>query len=204
MIVIGCHKVVYYQYTEFISKNNQHRFKDAKVKSIEVRMYSRHGTERCLVKLLDVYLSKLPHDSLHLYMHLLREIPSDCTKPHYTQHRVGVNALKAVLPNLSGELGCVGRYTNHCLRATAMSRMFNVCVPKKIIADKSEHCSTEALRSYERISVELQRRASDAIAGESRQACEDLKPIAPKIDLPFFSQSMVNCMINLSLNYDSH
>ena len=54
---------VYYQYTEFISKNNQHRFKDAKVKNKEVRVYSRPGTERCLVKMLDVYLSKLPHDS---------------------------------------------------------------------------------------------------------------------------------------------
>ena len=85
-----------------------------------------------------------------------------------------------------------------------MSRMFNVGVPEKIIADKSGHRSIEALRSYEHTSVELEHAAGDAIAGESKQVCEDLKPAAPKMDLPCFSGSTVNCMINLNINYGSH
>ena len=84
-------------------------------------------------------------------MHPLKDIPLDRTNPWYTQQCVGVSTLKAVLPMLSEESGCVGRYTDHCLQATAMSRMFSihVGVPEKVIADKSGNHSIEALLSYE-------------------------------------------------------
>lgn len=48
---------VYYEYVEFLSKNNQHRFKDINSKSKTRRAYALLGNERCVVKLLDRYLS---------------------------------------------------------------------------------------------------------------------------------------------------
>ena len=75
------HEGVYYQYTEFISKNNQHRFKDINMTNKQVRSYAFPGNSRCLVKLLDSYLSKLSPNSSHLYMHPLPAFPTDSSKP---------------------------------------------------------------------------------------------------------------------------
>ena len=58
---------VYYQYTEYISKNNIHRFEDSKVRNKVVRAYARPGTEHCLVWLLDMYLQLLSPGSDYLY-----------------------------------------------------------------------------------------------------------------------------------------
>ena len=50
---------VYYQYTKFILKNNQHRFKDANISNKQVRSYAFPGNRRCLVKLLDCNFVKI-------------------------------------------------------------------------------------------------------------------------------------------------
>ena len=59
--------------------------------------------------------------------------------PVFTRQRVGINTLKNVLPVLSKESGIGVRYTNHSLRATAITRMFNNGVEEKIIAETSGH-----------------------------------------------------------------
>ena len=57
-------------YTEFIYKCNEHEFKDTNISNKQVHSYDFAGNGRCLVKLLILYLSKLPPHSSHLYMHL--------------------------------------------------------------------------------------------------------------------------------------
>ena len=53
------HSTVYYRYTEFISKNNQHRFKDINLQNKVVRTFALPHSSRCVVKLLDlsIYLT---------------------------------------------------------------------------------------------------------------------------------------------------
>ena len=55
-------------YYEYISKKNQHRFKDINAKNKISRAYALPGNERCIVKLLDEYLSMLPPDAPYFYM----------------------------------------------------------------------------------------------------------------------------------------
>ena len=74
---------VYYEYTEFLSKNNQHRFKDINLKNKCVRAYAMPGNERCLVKLLDLYLPMLPLDSPYFYMQGLEKFPSNSSRCAY-------------------------------------------------------------------------------------------------------------------------
>ena len=62
------HEQVYYKYVEYISKNNQHKFKDINSKNKEVKVYALVGNPRCLVKLLDQYLERLPPGAPFLYM----------------------------------------------------------------------------------------------------------------------------------------
>ena len=57
-------------------------------------------------------------------------------------------------------------YTNHSLRATAITRMYNAGVPETIIAEKSGHRSTKALRVYEKTSDAQQKQAGQSIQVE--------------------------------------
>ena len=59
---------VYYEYQEFTSKNNQHRFKDINATNKSVRVYATPGSDRCVVHLPDFYLSKLSSDPPGFYL----------------------------------------------------------------------------------------------------------------------------------------
>ena len=71
----------YYQYTEFISKNNQHRFKDIHSKNKAVRIYALPRSRKCVVRLLDFYFAKLPQDPKAFYLRPLPKPPFDPEKP---------------------------------------------------------------------------------------------------------------------------
>ena len=59
--------------------------------------------------------------------------------------------------------------TNHSLRATGATRLFVANIPEKLIAERTGHRSTAALRLYERTSLEQQQSVSDIIASTSKQ-----------------------------------
>ena len=84
---------VYYQYTEFISKNNQHRFKDINARTKTAKAYAIPGGQSCFVKLLDSYLKFLLPSCPYLYtcMQGLESFPTDPSKSAYKNQRVGVN-----------------------------------------------------------------------------------------------------------------
>lgn len=92
---------VYYEYTEFISKNNLHRFTDSKSTNKVVRAYATPGSDRCLVALLDMYIHVrlLPDDSEYFYMRPLKSFPADPLKPAFCRQRVGVNSNQEVCAN---------------------------------------------------------------------------------------------------------
>jgi hypothetical protein len=216
---------VYYEYVEFVSKNNQHRFKDINMKNKNVRAYALPGNERCIVRLLDTYLAMLPPDCAYLYMRPLEKFPSRSKKRAVTK-RVGI---KGVLPELSEKSGVGVHYTNHSLRATAITRMFNSGVPEKVIAENSGHRSTKALRCYERTSEDLQQAVTKVINNPTNpvspecmaltfqqstqsttnvmQLVSEDKPVtstkssdlATNSSVGAFSGSFTNCTINISL-----
>ena len=118
-----------------------------------MRVYATPDSERCVVKLLDFYISKLPPNPPGFYMYLrpLDKVPGE-TKPWYCKSRVGINKLKTIIPDVCADCGLSTQYTNHSLRATAITRMYNKGVPEKLISEKSGHRSVKALRVYERTS----------------------------------------------------
>ena len=157
---------MYYEYVEFISKNNQHRFKDINMESKTTRAYALPGNDRCVVKLLDAYLSLLTPGAPYLYTRTFQSFPTDPTTRCTTKQRVGVNVLKNMLPDLCEKSGIGVRYTNHSLQATAITRMFNRGIPEKVIAETSAHRSTKALRYYEQ-TCEQQRQAVTAVINQA-------------------------------------
>ena len=215
------HEQVYYKYVEYISKNNQHKFKDINSKNKEVKVYALVGNPRCLVKLLDQYLERLPSGAPFLYMRPLEQVPKESDKSWFTRQRVGFNMLKGFVGKIFSGTGIECEYTNHSLRATAITRMFNAKVPEKIIAEKSGHRSMAALRSYEHTSYEQEQAAGRAIvSGEKlsdndQVASTDVKSLEKKTPmdsdvqeaenalksvLPTFSGKMENCTIKFHFN----
>ena len=97
--------LVYYEYIEFVSKNNQHHFKDINMESKKVHAYAIPGNECCIVKVLDTYLPLLPPNALHFYMRALERFPCDPNKFCVTNQRVGINMLKNILSELSEKAG---------------------------------------------------------------------------------------------------
>ena len=71
------HSTVYYRYTEFFSKNNQHRFKDINLQNKVVRTFAQPDSSRRVVKLLDLYLSHHPKDAPFLHMRPVDKAPTD-------------------------------------------------------------------------------------------------------------------------------
>ena len=154
---------VFYEYTELISKNNQHRFKDINSKNKSCRAYALPGNVRCIVRLLDTYLALLPPNCPYFYMRVLDKFPTEPNKCAVTKQRVGVNMLKSMLSELSEKSGIDVRYTNHSLRATAITRMFSSGLSEKVIADTSGHKSIKALRCYEHKSEQQQQEVTAVI-----------------------------------------
>ena len=83
------------------------------------------------------------------YMRVLDKFPTEPNTIVVTKQRVGVNLLKRMLPDLSEKSGIGVRYTNHSLRATAITQMFTSGISEKVIADTSGHKSMKAVRCYE-------------------------------------------------------
>ena len=79
---------VYYEYTELISKNNQHRFKDINTKNKCVLV---SGSEKCVVRLLDFYFSKFPENPPAFYLRALDKVPVDSKKGRGKRRGGGVS-----------------------------------------------------------------------------------------------------------------
>ena len=66
---------------------------------------------------------------------------------------MGKNKLGSYVSEMCTEAG-ISRKTNHSLRATGATSLFQSEVPEKIIQKNTGHRSLEALRKYERTSIE--------------------------------------------------
>ena len=81
----------------------------------------------------------------------------DPRKPWYYSTAVGKNVLGSMLKNMCLIAGIEGTKTDHSLRATGATEMFQAGVPEKIIQQRMGHLSLKALRMYERTTDEQQR-----------------------------------------------
>lgn len=56
-----------------------------------------------------------------------------------------------------------GKYTNHSLRATSVTRLFDAGVDEQLIMAHTGHSSTSGVRSYKRITEKLQEITSSVL-----------------------------------------
>ena len=97
---------------------------------------------------------------------------------------MGHNTLSKVVKTLCEMSGIEGRKTNHSLRATCATRLYNNSVDEQLIMERTGHRSTKAVRAYKRTSERLLENTSVVIDGRSIQN-EINSTVSGKTDIHF-------------------
>jgi hypothetical protein len=174
-----------YEYTESGSKNNSGGIEDIRgnVRNKIVPIYSNPASgDRCHVRILDLYISKLPpeakqHDCFYLKPKSAYS-PSD--EVWYTNQVVGKNELARMVPTMFKEAKLSKHATNHSLRATGATELYRCGVPENIIKERTGHKSLDGVRAYERTTVEQQRAVSRILTDANRSVSGSFNDILSK------------------------
>ncbi len=101
------------------------------------------------------------------------ELPPGKVTAHtwYQDRPLGVNAVSKVVNMLMTRASIPGRFTNHSLRVTAATRMFNAGVEEQVIKERTGHKS-DAVHAY--------KCTSDTVLEQAERAAIGEKPKVPK------------------------
>ena len=141
-----------YRYVEHGSKTFQGGFNQQHLEGNSVVIYKdADAGVHCYCSLLGLYLSKLPSadHSGTFYLQPVKGTP----KPDrwYRNTPVGRNTLNIMVKRMCLQAGLKPR-TNHSLRSTGATTLFNAGVPEKLVQEVTGHRSIECLRRYENTS----------------------------------------------------
>ena len=113
----------------------------------EARMYSREGDVMCPVTSFKRYLEKL-----HPEIDALWQRPLDSFNfedpTWYCKTPLGKNTLGTMMSQISKVGGLSKKYTNHCIRATAITALDDAGIEARHIMRASGHKSESSIRSY--------------------------------------------------------
>ena len=133
----------HFVYTENVSKNRNGSFKQLHVKSKTVPVYTcPEAGVKCPVHLLDLYISKLPPKAVEddiFYARPLETTPPDSSSPWYSATPVGKHTLDDKVKKMCAAAGIQGNKTNHSLRATGVTQMYESGVPEKLVQERTGH-----------------------------------------------------------------
>lgn len=90
----------------------------------------------------------------------------------YADAPVGVYVLQKTVGKLGEQAGFSGHFTNHSLRATAATRLYDAGVDEQLIAEKTGHRSS-AVRSYKRTQDAQLVKVSEIIHGKENPPKEE-------------------------------
>ena len=152
--IVRHHDPPHYVYTENGSKNRSGSFNEMRVENKVVPVFPcPEAGMRCHFSLLEKYISKLPPVAFQKDWFYLKPLGNDVvSKPSklwYAAQPCGENKLAGMVKSMFSIIGVSGK-TNHSLRATGASQMFQAGVPEKIVQERTGHRSLQALRMYER------------------------------------------------------
>ena len=148
-----------YRYVERGSKTFRGGFSQLHLNAKSVVLYDdADAGVQCYCSLLRLYLSKLPSDTTSaFYLHPVKSAPK--ADKWYCNSPVGRNRLATMVKHMCEQAGLKPK-TNHPLRATGATTLFNAGVPEKLVQEVTGHRSIECLRRYEKTSEQHKRAVS--------------------------------------------
>ena len=154
--------VVFVRYSEESGvKTNEGGLKHRKGEPKTVDMYAITDLDRCPVRLLLTYLSKLPKDCK---CHALYMQPHHKFTPEswYLDRPVGAKRLCETIKDICTEAGFPGYFTNHSLRSTSVTKLYRGHFDEQLIQEVTGHRFL-AIRSYKRTSDVQRKEASNCL-----------------------------------------
>ena len=172
----------------------------------------------CPVKSFDLYLTKLSPAKDLLFPYPIdhttgnKHIDLDCEKEEiwYTTKPIGKNPLGNKVKELSTEAGLSGNYTNHCLRASVITKLHKSGLDALKICDVTGHKNPNSLKHYlGKPTVQEQMTTSTYLHGDGPPAkkkagnasCTQSRPVEPvhkeplaEVQLPPHGQIINNTM----------
>lgn len=199
----------YVQYREDVSKTRSGGLKTFKRPLKVTEAYEMVDCpQRCPVRLYELYNSRCPTDRPDdaFYLRPLDKYTGD---RWFANAPIGIHSLGAVISKMCARAGFVGFYSNHSLRATAATRLFAANVDEQLIKLKTGH-SSDAVRSYKRVSDEQLSAMSDVISSKCKKEDQnsELAIAVPSCssNVPYsFSGLFSNCNFsgNVSINVNA-
>ena len=153
----------YLRYVEDVSKNNQGGLKSQKIKPKVVYHHANvDNSTRCFVRLYKLYKSLCPDDQPDdaFYLTPLKKPKTGCW---FSRTALGHNTLRDTVNRICTEAGIQGFKTNHSLRSTAASRLYQAGVDEQLVMERTGHRSLEGVRSYKRTCDEQRIALSDIL-----------------------------------------
>ena len=212
----------YLIYREDISKNHPGRLKGRKVKpKVVVHHANVENPRRCFVRLYKLYNSLCPVDRPpgSFYLLPLQKPSAACW---YSNRPLGYHKLGTTVARLCKSAGIPGHKTNHSLRVTAATRLYDSGIDEQLVMETTGHRSTEGVRTYKRTSVTQRETVSDILSCTKKPCIErtlpepqspELTPVqeqSPALELSnsasasipksFYFQSCSSITINLNSN----
>ncbi len=172
-------------YIEHGSKNNAGRASDLRHENKQVPAPAVGGP-RCIVSLLGFYLSKLPLYAFQkdvLFLRPKKTASKDEGCAWYENVPTGKNTLATMVKSLCEDGGLPGK-TNHSLRASGATAMFQNNIPERVIQKVTGHRSLESLRAYERISVDQHTEVSKVLMSSATSGGSSVADNSTSSDLP--------------------
>ena len=151
-----------------ITKTHDGGLKDMQRERKVVWVYPNlSNVSRCLVRLVDKYLSLCPkfHKKPNFYLKSL-------TKPHpkqwYSAQVIGRNKIGSVVKTLMKDAGIEGFFTNHSTRCTGSTQLFRAGVDRKLVKEVTGHMS-DVVDKYQITSDDQHQMLSEIIARNANE-----------------------------------
>ena len=162
--------------------------------------------------LLDLYLSKIPSDALqkdNFYLRPLQKKPDNPGAAWFSSMQVGINTMNDMLKKMCDQAVIECR-SNHSLRTTGASEMFQANLPEHVIQSRTGHLSLKALRTYERVTEEQHKEACKILTAidSPQESTKSINPSTstvakPQAVSPLMANTLFgnpqNCTINVQI-----
>ena len=156
-------------YTECVSKTCQGGLKNRKVKPKQVAHHQNlEKPERCFIRMYKKYIEHLPEAIGSDTPFYLTPIPKPKGKVWFKKTPIGVHTLEKTVSTMCKNAGVSGYKTNHSLRVTTATRLFQSGLDEQLIMERTGHRSTAGVRSYKRTSNE-QKQAVSAVLNQTKR-----------------------------------
>lgn len=154
--------------------------------------------ERCVVRLYEKYMALRPEGAPSDVFYLR---PLDKPRPGcwYTRKPVGHNPLSQTVKKLLENVGVQGYYTNHSLRRTCATRLYQHGADEQQIMAVTGHRSKDGVRNYKEPSLDQERQLNEMLQMPQKRARIDEGLLQQKdnIKTPMPTYHFDNCNVTL-------